>query len=260
MATEFTGGGDPRRSLELLWGATEPGRRGPKPKHSVEEVVRAAVTLADAEGLSALSIRRVAEAMGLSAMSLYTYVPSKAELIDLMLDRVWGEIEDPGAAVVGWRARLEFLAHQRWALGERHPWMLQVATHRPPLGPNVLAKIDSAFRAVDGHGLTEIEMDLVVALVSDYVRGAVRAAVEAREVEQQSGITDEQWWSLNEQLLEGRIDPCQFPTLVRVGQACKEAYAGGVNHAQNFEFGLQRVLDGIETFISARTTQTARTA
>ena len=101
MTAEFPGGGDPRRSIPLLWGAAGAGRRGPKPSRSVDEVVHAAIALADAEGLAALSIRRVAEALGLSAMSLYTYVPSKAELIDLMLDRVAGEAAEmpiPGAS------------------------------------------------------------------------------------------------------------------------------------------------------------------
>lgn len=256
MATEFTGGGDLRRSLDLLWGGTEPGRRGPKPKHSVDKVVQTAVALADAEGLTALSMRRVADAMGLSAMSLYTYVPSKAELIDLMLDRVWAEIADPPVDQ-GWRAALAFLARERWALGQRHRWMLQVATHRPPLGPNVLAKMDAVLRSIDGNGLTDVEMDLLLSLISDYVRGAVRAAVEAREIEQQTGMTDEQWWTLNEQLLKGRVERARYPTLARVGEACKVAYAGGFDHAMNFEFGLQRVLDGVAAFIAGKAVRSA---
>src|SRR5678815_4834533 len=95
MVTEFSGGGDRRRSIALLWGVPGAGRRGPKPSRSVEEVVSAAVALADAEGLAALSMRRVAETLGLSPMALYTYVPSKAELVDLMVDRVAVEIAEP---------------------------------------------------------------------------------------------------------------------------------------------------------------------
>ena len=83
MSKEFTGGGDFRRSLELLWGWQEPGRRGPKQRLSTDEVVAAAIAIADSEGLAALSMRRVSEAMGVSPMALYTYVPSKAELVDL---------------------------------------------------------------------------------------------------------------------------------------------------------------------------------
>src|SRR5258706_15326925 len=94
MATEFTGGGDLGRSIALLWGVPGPVRRGPKPSRTVDEVVQAAIALADTEGLAAFSIRRVAEALGLSAMALYTYVPSKAELLDLMFDRVAAERDD----------------------------------------------------------------------------------------------------------------------------------------------------------------------
>ena len=255
MVTEFSSGGDLRRSIALLWRLPGTGRRGPKPSRSVDEVVLAAIGLADAEGLPALSMRRVAEALGLSPMSLYTYVPSKAELVDLMLDRVSAEIEEPDASFHGWRARIEHLARQRWALAQRHPWIMQVGTHRPPLGPNVLAKIEAALQAVDGLGLDELEMDLLTSLIVDYVRGAARAAIEAREIEEQSGITDEQWWALSEELLKGLVDPARYPTTVRIGDAYKAANKG-VDPLRNFEFGLQRVLDGMAAFIDRRCSET----
>ncbi len=249
MAAEFTGGGDPGRSIALLWGVPGPTRRGPKPRHSVEEVVRAAIAIADAEGLTALSMRRVAETLGLSPMSLYTYVPSKAELVDLMLDRVAGEDQAPTGPASGWRAKLEQIARQGWVRAQRHPWILQVGTHRPPLGPNILARVETTLCAVDDLGLNEIEMDQVTSLLGDYVRGAVRAALDAREVEQQSGMTDEQWWSMNTPLLEGLVDPERYPTTVRIGEAYKSGKMSAPNHERNFEFGLQRVLDGIAAFI-----------
>lgn len=252
MVTEFSGGGDLRRSIALLWGVVGGGRRGPKPSRSVDEVVLAAIGIADAEGLPALSVRRVAEALKLSPMSLYTYVPSKAELVDLMLDRVSAEIEDPGPSLEGWRARLEHLARQRWALAQRHPWIMQVGTHRPPLGPNVLARAEAALQAIDGVGLDDAEMNLVNGLMVNYVRGAVRAALEAREVEAQSGITDQQWWARNAQLLEGLIEPARYPITVRIGERAKAAQEGGLDPQRHFDFGLQRVLDGIEAFIGSR--------
>jgi AcrR family transcriptional regulator len=257
MATEFTGGGDRRRSIALLWGvggsaSGQAGRRGPKPSRSVDEVVQAAIDLADAEGLAALSIRRVAQALGLSSMSLYTYVPSKAELLDLMLDRVAAETADPGPAQDGWRAKLELVAHERWALGQRHPWIIQVGAYRPPLGPNILAKVETTLQAMDGLGLDPLEMDLVASLIADYVRGALRAAIEAREVERQSGITDEQWWATNAELLQGLVDRTRYPTTVRVGEAYKAAKEAGLDPGRSFEFGLQRVLDGVEMFVTRR--------
>jgi AcrR family transcriptional regulator len=249
MVTEFSGAGDLRRSIALLWGIAGAGRRGPKPSRSVDEVVLAAIGIADAEGLPAVSMRRVADAFGLSPMSLYTYVPSKAELLDLMLDRVAGEIEEPGPSLQGWRAKLEHQARQRWALAQRHPWIMQVSAHRPPLGPNVLATAEAALRAIDGVGLDDREMQLVSGVIANYVRGAVRAAFEAREVEEQSGITDQQWWARNAELLEGLIEPAHYPTTVRLGESNKEQ---GLDPQRHFEFGLQRVLDGIEVFIADR--------
>jgi AcrR family transcriptional regulator len=249
---EFTGSGDPGRSIALLWGVAGPGRRGPKPRRSVDEVVEAAIALADAEGLAAVSMRGVAERLGLSPMSLYTYVPSKAELVDLMLDRVAGELLEVEGHADGWRARLEEIARQGWRRAQRHPWIMQVGTHRPPLGPNVLARVETTLRAVDDLGLSEAEMDQVTSLVSDYVRGAVRAALDAREIEQQSGITDEQWWALNTPLLEGFVDPARYPTTVRIGEVYKSGAMPPPDPERNFEFGLQRVLDGIAVFIASR--------
>jgi len=252
MATEFTGGGDPRRSIALLWGLTEGGRRGPKPRHSLDAVVAAAIALADAEGLAALSMRRVAAVLGVSTMSLYTYVPSKAELLDLMVDRVAAEDEAADGEARGWRARLEAIARLGWARAQRHPWILQVGAHRPPLGPNVLARVEATLRAVDGLGLSEMEMDQLTSLISNYVRGAVRTALEAREIEQQTGMTDEQWWAMNTPLLEGLVDPARYPTTVRIGEAYKTGGMPAPNHERNFEFGLQRVLDGVAAFIDGR--------
>jgi AcrR family transcriptional regulator len=256
MSTEHSGGGDPGRSIALLWGVADPnragGRRGPKPRRSVAEVVAAAIQLADAEGLAAISMRRLAEAIGLSPMSLYTYVPSKAELIDLMLDRVAGEDAGTDTGEGGWRGQVTRLARQRWAMAQRHPWVLQVGVHRPPLGPNVLARVEATLSAIDAIGLNETEMDQVTSLIGDYVRGAVRGALEAREIEQQTGMTDEQWWAMNTPLLEGLVDPARYPTTVRIGEAFKAGRMPPPDHERNFEFGLQRVLDGIESFIANR--------
>ncbi|WP_374472444.1 TetR/AcrR family transcriptional regulator [Phenylobacterium sp.] len=257
MTSDTPNAHDPRRSLELLWGRHEPGRRGPKPKLSLEEVIAAAIAIADREGVEALSIRRVAEKVGLSPMALYTYAPSKAELLELMYDRAMGELEAPDPALPGWREKLEAVARQLWALGHRHPWMMRIATHRPPLGPNFMQRMETVFRAIDGVGLDELEMELVEGLLTDYVRGAVRSALEAREVEQRSGMTDEQWLAIAEPTLMEILDPEAFPVLHRVGEALMAAYDGAFDRTRGFEFGLQRVLDGIEMFIARKRGATA---
>ena len=254
--TEYTGRGDPARTMTLLWGLQKKPTRGPKQGLSVEEIVRAGIEAADEDGLAALSMRRVAERLGVTAMSLYTYVPGKAELVDVMLDAAVGETveaDDRGDAGGGWRENLESVARRNWDLYHRHPWMLQVsAMSRPPLGPNAIAKYDQELRAVDGIGLSEVEMDSVVSLLAGYVQGAARASVEASRAEQRTGMTDDEWWSANAPLIEKVFDPDRYPTAARVGPVAGAAYEAAYDPDFAFEFGLQRVLDGVEALVRAR--------
>ena len=252
MTTEYSGAGDPARTLALLWGVRPPPSRGPKPGLDVPRIVRAAIELADAEGLSALSMRRLAERLGVSTMSLYTYVPGKAELIDLMLDSVLDEQQRPEHVDGGWRGRLEQIASENWAMYLRHPWMLNVATTRPTLGPNVITKYDYELRAVDGLGLTDVEMDSVVALLGGFVSSAARGAVEAAQATRRTGISDEQWWAASAPLLEKVFDAQRYPTAARVGAAAGAEYGAASDPEHGFEFGLQRVLDGIEVLVDQR--------
>lgn len=252
MNTEYSGKGDPARSLALLWRTSERASRKGKPDLSVDRIVRAAIEVADAEGLAALSMRRVAERLGVGTMSLYTYVPGKPELLDVMLDTVYGETARPEEVPGGWRARLELIARENWALYLRHPWLLQVATSRPVLGPNATAKYDYELRAIDGIGLTDLEMDSVITLVSGFVHGTARGAVEAAQAESRTGVSDEQWWAAHAPFLNRIADPARFPTAARVGQAAGEHLGAAYSAEHAFEFGLQRVLDGIQALVDKR--------
>jgi AcrR family transcriptional regulator len=239
--------------MGLLWGTGKKPTRGPKPGLSVEKIVGAAIEVADTEGIGALSMRRVADALGIGTMSLYTYVPGKAELVDIMLDAALGGMTEAGEPNEGWRAGLERVARENRALYHRHPWLLQVAaTSRPPLGPNVLAKYDRELRVVDGIGLSDVEMDSVLALVLEYVQGAARRSLEASQAEKSTGKTDDDWWRVNEPLLRKVFDPDRYPTASRVGPAATEAYQAAYDPEYAFEFGLQRVLDGIEVLVGER--------
>jgi AcrR family transcriptional regulator len=239
--------------MALLWRTSERVSRKGRPEVSVERIVRAALHIADTDGLGALSMRRVAERLGVGTMSLYTYVPGKAELIDLMLDTVYGETARPDDVPGGWRARLELVAWENWALYRRHPWLLQVAaTSRPPLGPNLIAKYDYELRAVDGTGLTDVEMDAVVTLVGGFVHGAARGAAEAGQVARRTGVTDEQWWHATAPYLQRVFDARRFPVAARVGAAAGEAHRAAYDPRHAFEFGLQRILDGVEALVRSR--------
>lgn len=263
-STEFPGRGEAKRSLSLLWAQKKQPTRGPKPGIDVESIVSAGIELADAEGLAALSMRRVAERLGVGTMSLYTYVPAKAELLDLMVDAVYGEhvealqaLEGDGRATT-WRAKLEAQARAGWEFYLRHPWMLQVASARSVLGPNETMVFELALRAVDGVGLSGREMVAASSLIGTYVRGAVRAAAEAAEAPKATGKTDTEWWTERAPLLEeiNVFEPERFPTVVAVGE--KGGFdVSGEEHEymlqfaiDDFEFGLQRVLDGLEAFVA----------
>jgi AcrR family transcriptional regulator len=264
VTTDYSGAGDPARSLPLLWRDQRRPTRGPRPGLSVDEVVAAAVELADAEGLAALSMRRVAERLGVGTMSLYTYVPGKAELLDLMLDTVLAEEARQDGADGDWRAGLEQRAREDWALFHRHPWVLQITPGRALLGPNETDLFEASLRVVDGIGLSGTEMVLVVNLVADYTRGAAQTAVGAAQAERRTGISDEEWWKAREPLFDKYFDPDRFPTVTRVGaQGAFEPPGDGQYTVawarESFEFGLRRLLDGIENFIKARSRPSATT-
>ncbi|WP_188190830.1 TetR/AcrR family transcriptional regulator [Nonomuraea sp. SYSU D8015] len=249
MTTEYAGSGDSERTLELLWGGKEPAGRGPRPKLTVRQIADAAIEVADSEGLEVLSMRRVAERLGVGTMSLYTYVPGKHELIDVMLDTVIGEVplvdDDHG----DWRAKLTAIARNDWALYTRHPWVLQIAGHRPVMGPNTLAAVASSLRAVTGIGLSEAEMVSVIDFIDAYVRGKAREAVDIAQAERRTQISDDQWWQRQIPLWERHIDLERYPMLTN--PAIAEAIVGA--GADLFEFGLQRALDGIQAYLDART-------
>lgn len=252
MTEEISGRGDPLKILELLWREPEAPKRGPRRKVTLRELVLAAIAIADAEGLAAVSTRRVAEAVGISAMSFYTHIPGKAELLDLMLDQIaeGGTQPPPGWIDTGWRARLELIATTMWDFYLRHPWVAQAQTHRPVLGPNTLAAYEVALGAVDGLGLEPVEMDLTITSLMNYVRGAVRDAARERQVLNETGMSDEQWWRRIEPFLE-TIDYTPYPVSARVGPIVGEIYGVG-DPERAFRFGLARFLDGLALVIEPR--------
>jgi AcrR family transcriptional regulator len=256
---EHAGRGDAARTMALLWGTGKPATRGPRPALRLERIVRKAITLADAGGLGAASIRRVAEALSIGTMSLYVYVPGKGELLELMVDRVVGEQPLPSGDR-GWRAGLEQYARDTWSLYGRHPWLLEVATSRTVLGPHVMARFDAALGVARRAGLRGKDAVAVVSLVDGYTRGAARVAVEATEAPAGTGQTDDEWWTERAPVLDQHLGAAmaggrlQNVAAVAAEGAFDQA-EGGASHTlqralDEFEFGLQRVLDGVEAFVN----------
>ncbi|MFF3595176.1 TetR/AcrR family transcriptional regulator C-terminal domain-containing protein [Kitasatospora indigofera] len=251
MATDRSSAGDPARTLALLWGepAVADGRRGPRKARSTGEIAAAAVALADAEGVEAVTMRRVAQALDLSPMALYTYVPGKAELLDLMLDTVYAGMPRARPEGDGWRARLAAVAADNHALYRAHPWAASLPTGRPPLGPGLMAKYEYELRALDGVGLGDVEMDAALTHLLGFVQSCARMAADERAAEQDTAMSDEQWWAGNADLLAKVFDPRRHPTAARVGAAAGEAHGGAYSPAHAYEFGLAVVLDGLAALI-----------
>ncbi|WP_018381555.1 TetR/AcrR family transcriptional regulator [Wenjunlia vitaminophila] len=248
MTTAHSGGGDISRSMELLWGLGERPTRGPKPGLTLERIVTAAVSVADAEGLAALSMRRVASELGVGTMSLYRYVPGKAELLDLMLDHVNGEGHPPRPerlfpADTDWRTVLERTALGMWELYHRHPWLLQVDQARPLLGPNATRGVEAVLAGIEGIGLTQPEMVAVLVTLDGFVSGVARTSVNATTAEQRTGVSNEDFWAAQVPVLEQVLTSEDYPTLSRISE---EAWRS----RGYFEFGLARLLDGLETYLT----------
>ncbi|WP_078891951.1 TetR/AcrR family transcriptional regulator [Streptomyces sp. NRRL S-350] len=138
---------------ELIWLRPERTGRGPRPAHSRDSIAAAAIGIADAEGLDAVSMRRVAAALGAGTMSLYNYVPKKEHLLDLMLDAVVGEYRLPPSPSGDLRADLADLAHQQLAVARRHPWLPGLVLARPGIGPNALRYTDHFLAVTAPTGL-----------------------------------------------------------------------------------------------------------
>ncbi|WP_248962957.1 TetR/AcrR family transcriptional regulator C-terminal domain-containing protein [Sphaerisporangium perillae] len=211
-----------------------------------ERIVRAGVAIADAEGLAALSMRRIAAELDVATMSLYRHVGGKDELVTLMVDTAFGDSAPPESSPEGWRERLELAARMHWALYRRHPWLAQVMSFtRPLLSRNALVHSEWLMRALDGLGLRpNIVLHTAMTVIS-YVHGiAVNLEREAL-AQQETGVTDEEWLEALDPTFAGILASGDFPT-----------FAGIVTHPESdfdldtlFEFGLERMLDGLAVLI-----------
>ncbi len=253
MTTQRTGAGDPAHTLRLLWrDPATVSRRGPRQSLNLDTVIGTAIRLADAHGLDALTMRQVADALGVATMTLYTYVPGKAELLDLMLDAAYAAMARTDTSGQPWPARLTAIAEENKALYAAHPWAATVSTIRPPLGPGQMAKYEHELSAIDGLGLDDVDMDDVLTYLLGFVQATARAAADAHAAVADSAIDDSQWWAANGPLLAKVFDENTYPTAARVGAAAGTAHASTYNPEHAYRFGLDRLIDGIDVLIRSK--------
>ncbi|QHC00533.1 TetR family transcriptional regulator [Epidermidibacterium keratini] len=242
MPRKSTRAPEPAALVELLWNpSTAVGRSG----LTIEALTSAAVQIADVDGLEAVTMRRVADAAGVGAMTLYSYVPGRPELIELMADRAASEVYagvDSPATQGNWRNGIEYVAWTNWRYLLAHPWVTDVPPTRPVLGPGVTGKYELELAPLDGIGLGDIEMDQLLSNTLGLVLSAARWQLGLDRARSESGLSDEQWWQVMQPAIDAQIAARQFPIASRVGET--------VSSAGEPEAGLRRglawLLDGVD--------------
>ncbi|TNC23393.1 TetR/AcrR family transcriptional regulator [Amycolatopsis alkalitolerans] len=224
----------------LVWERPEPPDRPVPAPLSRERIVRAAIRLADADGLEAVSLRKVAAALDVGPMRLYGYIATKDELLDLMVDAVHAEIRPTGD---GWREVLRSLAETTRQAVHQHEWLADLIGGRPRLGPHSMARGEAVLASMGG-----VDVDLVmpvVEAVDAYVIGAVRREIAERRAERASGMGKRQWQETLGPYLERTFATGRFPALATVVRD-----AAHLDADQTFRIGLDFLLDGIDARIS----------
>ncbi|MBB4935147.1 AcrR family transcriptional regulator [Lipingzhangella halophila] len=233
----------------LVWERPEPPNRPTPSPLSRDRIVRAAIELADADGLGEVSLRKVAAVLDAGPMRLYGYVATKEELLDLMVDAVYAEITPPEPTGADWRATLRSLAHRTRQAAQRHEWFVDLLGGRPHIGPNALAHLEATTSALDGApNFDDIDTVMRAAgIVHSYTLGALRAEITERRAERASGMSEQQWQTTSGPYITRMLATGRYPTLAR---ALHDATHPGTD--ATFEVGLDCVLDGIAARLGTR--------
>jgi AcrR family transcriptional regulator len=240
--------------LDLLWGRRGRGTRGPKPGLTVAAIVETAIAVADAEGLDAVSMARIANELGFTTMSLYRHVASKDELLQLM----WNASAQGAESLIlegdDWRTRLRMWAIVQREMIDRHPWITQMPMAAPPMAPNSLTFVERGLEALDGTGLDGADKLRVIGLLSSYTLSEARMAHDAARAARHAqsapeGDRGRAPWSF-EALLRELVDEATFPRLHEIAWSAQiGGDPSGFDEHEEFVFGLERILDGVEALI-----------
>jgi AcrR family transcriptional regulator len=246
-------GDEPARlppGLDLLWGRRGRGRRGPRPGLSAHAIVEAAVRLADAEGLDAVSMARVATELGFTPMSLYRHVANKEELLQLMWNASAFGAESLVLEGASWRPRLRMWAMAQREMLDRHPWLTQMPMAAPPVAPNSLIFVELGLETLDGTGLADADKLRIIGLLSSYTLSEARMAydaVRAARAAMASGAESGPPWTFDS-LLRELVDEKTYPRLHRIAWS-PPADGDPPSEREEFLFGVDAILDGVQALI-----------
>ncbi len=225
-----------RRGTEPAWVTSRRARL------TQREIVEAGVRIADADGLPHATMRRVADSLGVSTMALYRHVPNRGDLTLRMADSVFAGVQLPAIPVAAWRPRLDAGAHLFWAVFSRHPWAAEVfSISRPQLMPNVLPLAEWSLSTLRAMGFGTQDMLCAHINLFAHVRGMALARLVEAQAEQDTGMSADDWMRDHGPGLRPRPDTAGHPGL---GGLIREPFDFDLDTV--FEYGLQRLLDGID--------------
>ncbi|MBW4838088.1 MAG: TetR/AcrR family transcriptional regulator [Paenibacillaceae bacterium] len=237
--------------IALTWGLIPEPKRGPKRELSIPEIVSTAVALADKDGLAAVSMSRVAGALGYTAMSLYRYIPSKDDLLLLMQEAI-GDIplpedQDPD----DWRGMMRTFVWSTIQIYKKHPWFADLPIYGAPITPHSLRFVDWALKGMRDFPISGYVKMSIILLLSSYARAC---GILQRDMDRafSSGTSPGEFSGLSySAALKELVTPEQFPylhPLILSGEYTGEDEADN-DVGNDIEFGLERILDGVEHYL-----------
>jgi AcrR family transcriptional regulator len=226
-----------------VWMRPEKPARGPRPSFSRAQLTEAGIRVADAEGLEALTMRRVAAEIGAGTMSLYRYIDGKDDLIDLMVDAVAVEFIPDEMEITGdWRANLRAMAEHSRAAILRHPWLAPLAAGRHASGPNRIRLMERALSMLDGLDVGVDQQLAIIGTVTAYVQGYVMSELAEAEARRRTGVDVSEWMAMQAPYLMSVLRSGEYPRFARMLAEAGTAFTGA---GEQFRYGLECVLEGI---------------
>ena len=245
-----------------LWENQSQSNRGPKPAMSRLDLVQAAMAIADEKGLGALTMHALAQRLGFTTMAVYRYFPSKEALIDTIVDAALGSPPQRSGLRGDWRQEVKYWAHAKRAMLCARPWLAELPFVAAPHGPNWLSWHEAFLQTISATGLSPEDMMDMLSIVDGYVRGNSDTAISLARAQAQ-GISIAEWAEAVGADLARAINDPRYPIL----SAILSSASGGISSSSplpardgrprtmdgSFDFGLDRVLDGIQLYMNSRT-------
>lgn len=242
---------DATKLLALLWAPPEATtRRGPDRSQTLAGILEAGIEIADRSGLPAVTMRAVARVLDVATMTLYSYLPGKDALVALMVDRLYDRMPRPPFSGLEGAERLRQVADLNRQLLLAHPWLADISSARPPLGPGVMAKYEYELTAFAGFGLNDVTIDDCLSYLLTFVHGAARASLSDLNHQLESGTTDQEWWDQHQPLFARVFDEQRFPTAARIGTAAGAARGSAYDPDQAYGFGLDLTIQAIQDLVA----------